>query len=155
MNKEIGSDEIIMCPMKGGICYVTQVSPDVKNYMSLSSGFWTNSLMTKDSQFYKEQILALPDLYKDCMWEDKETGLTWLPTTINNPDHGMVFLNGIDKDNTKWAAVKSIPVKDEEKSKYPIKGKPGQFYERRMDMDNLKNFEMNDFIEALDYVGLI
>ena len=149
-------DEIIDCPKTGGnLCYVTQVSPDIKNYISLSSGYWTNSLMKKDSQFYKEQLEKLPELYKDCIWEDTNTGLIWIPQTINNAEKGMVFLNGNNKNNIHWAAVKSISVKEEEKHKYPIRGKVNTFYERRMDMDNLKQFEMNEFIDALSYIGVL
>jgi hypothetical protein len=40
------TEEIIDCPRSGGdLCYKTQVNPEVSTYMSLSCGFWSNSLM--------------------------------------------------------------------------------------------------------------
>lgn len=150
------TDQIITCPMTGGdLCYLTQVTPDIKNYMSLSSGYWTNSLMTKDSEFYKEQIEILPELYKDLAWEDPNTNLIWLPQTINIPDKGMVFAHGASIEDWKWGAVQAVEVKEEEKQKYPIKGKKGEFYKWRMDMTTLKLFGEREFIDALSYVGLI
>jgi hypothetical protein len=149
-------DKIITCPKSGGdLCYVIEVTPEIKNYSSLSCGYWTNSLMTEGSDFHKEQMEVLPELYKDLAWEDPETKLVWLPQTINEPKQGMVFANGTAADNWKWAAVKAVPVKEEEKEKYPIPKQPGKFYEFKMDMETLQHFEERDFMEALSYIGLL
>jgi len=149
-------DQIITCPRTGGdLCYVIDVTPEIKNYSSLSCGFWTNSLMINGSDFHKEQMEVLPELYKDLAWEDPETKLIWLPQTINEPKQGMVFANGASADNWKWAAVKAVPVSEEEKHKYPIPKQEGKFYEYRMDMETLQHFEERDFIEALSYIGLL
>jgi hypothetical protein len=73
---------------------------------------------------------------------------------VNLPTQGMVFANGPNASQWKWAAVKAIPVKEEEKSKYPIPGKKGQFYEYRMDMETLKEFEEKEYMDALEYIGV-
>ena len=149
-------DKIITCPKSGGdLCYVIAVTPEIKNYSSLSCGYWTNSLMTEGSDFYKEQMETLPELYKALAWKDPETELVWLPQTINQPQQGMVFANGTNADEWKWAAVKAIPVTEEEKEKYPIPKQPGKFYEFRMDMETLQHFEERDFMDALSYIGLL
>jgi hypothetical protein len=149
-------DKIIMCPKSGGdLCYETQVTPEITNWMSLSCGYWTNSLMKEGSDFYNEQMSVLPELYKDLAWKDKSTELIWLPQTINEPKQGMVFANGIDTKEWKWSAVKAVPVTEEEKYKYPIPKQPGKFYEYRMDMDTIQHFEEREFIDALEYIGLI
>jgi len=44
---------------------------------------------------------------------------------------------------------------EEEKEKYPIPGKEGQYYEWRMDMTTLQMFPERDFMEALSYIGVI
>ena len=39
-------DQIIDCPKSGGdLCYKVEVNNNVTNYLSLSCGFWTNSLI--------------------------------------------------------------------------------------------------------------
>ena len=143
-------DEIIDCPKSGGdLCYKTEINKDITNYMSLSCGFWTNSLMKEGSEFYKEQVEVLPELYKDLAWEDPKTGLVWLPNVINNPELGMVFASGTSKDEWMWGAVKAIEIEDkEEKEKF--KGQTHRTY-----MSTIQHFKERDYMEALSYIGLL
>ena len=67
----------------------------------------------------------------------------------------MVFANGSKANNWKWAAVKAIEVKEEEKQKYPIPNKKDQYYKHRMDMTTMKMFSERDFMEALSYIGVL
>ena len=98
---------------------------------------------------------VVPDEWsiKNAYFEDEE-GKSWLPSTINLPKQGMVFANGSKPENWKWAAVKATEVKEEEKERYPIPNKEGEYYEHRMDMTTMKMFDERDFLEALDYIGL-
>ena len=149
-------EEIINCPKSGGdLCYKTQVAPEIYNYLSLSCGFWTNSFMTEGHEFYMQQMETLPELYKDLAWKDPQTGLIWLPNTINNPDQGMVFANGSGVSNWKWAAVKALKIPKKEQKNHPIPGKPGEFMKFKMDMKNMHLFEERDYIEALSYIGIL
>jgi hypothetical protein len=149
-------EEIINCPKSGGdLCYKVQVAPEIYNYMSLSCGFWTNSFMTEDHEFYMQQMETLPELYKDLAWKDPQTGLIWLPNTINNPEQGMIFANGSGISNWKWAAVKALKIPKKEQKNHPIPGKPGEFMKFKMDMKNMHLFEERDYIEALSYIGIL
>ena len=149
-------EEIINCPKSGGdLCYKVQVAPEIYNYMSLSCGFWTNSFMTEDHEFYMQQMETLPELYKDLAWKDPETGLIWLPNTINNQEQGMVFANGTEASNWRWAAVRAIEIPKDEQKNHPIPGKPGEFMKYRMDMKNMKTFEERDYMDALSYIGVL
>jgi hypothetical protein len=67
----------------------------------------------------------------------------------------MIYAYGASKDNWRWAATLAIKVTEEEKSKYPIPGKKGEFYKWRMDPSTTKYFEEKDYIEALDYIDVI
>ena len=70
-------DEIIECPKSGGdLCYKIEVSADITQYMSLSCGFWSNTLLKVDSDFYNEQMELLPELYKALAWLDTKTDLS-------------------------------------------------------------------------------
>jgi hypothetical protein len=109
--------------------------------------------MKRKESYFEEQMEILPNLYKELMGEDEE-GKIWMPSMINLPKQGMVFANGKNASEWKWAAVKAIPVKEEEKSKYPIPGKKGEFYEYRMDMETLKEYEEKEYMDALEYIGV-
>ena len=144
-------EEIINCPKSGGdLYYKVQVAPEIYNYMSLSCGFWTNSFMTEDHEFYMQQMETLPELYKDLAWTDPQTGLIWLPNTINLPEQGMVFANGQNALNWKWAAVKAIELPENERKEVM-----GKIQTHKMDMKNMQLFEERDYIEALSYIGVL
>tara|TARA_B100001093_G_C26785115_1_gene996308 strand:- start:320 stop:763 length:444 start_codon:yes stop_codon:yes gene_type:complete len=142
-------DEIINCPKSGGdLCYKVEINKDITNYLSLSCGFWTNSLMKEGSEFYNEQLITLPELYKDIAWKDPETDLIWIPNTINIPSSGMVFANGADEQSWTWAGVKAIPLKEGEEGKVE-----GQTH--KMDMSSLKSFPEREYMDALSYIGVL
>ena len=149
-------EEIINCPRSGGnLCYKVQVAPEIYNYMSISCGFWTNSFMTEGHEFYMQQMETLPELYKDLAWTDSETGFIWLPNTINIEDKGMVFANGTNASNWRWAAVKALEIPEEDRENHPIPGKPGEFMKYKMDMKNMQLFEERDYMDALSYIGVL
>jgi hypothetical protein len=145
-------DNLITCDRCGSdACYVQEVNNEIKNYMCYGCGFVTNTLMKKGEQFFEEQMETLPELYKELMGEDEKTGLVWMPNTVNIPNKGMVFADGGRASNWAWAAVKAVPMPEEEKAKFAEKGKE---YEFKMDMTTIKHFGERDFLEALDYIGI-
>ena len=145
----MGLDTIIDCPKSGGdLCYKTEINKDITNFLSLSCGFWTNTLMKKDSEFYTEQISTLPEIYKDISWEDPETKLIWIPNTINIQDKGMVFASGANAEEWNWSAVKAIPLEKEDEAKVE-----GQTH--KMDMSTIKSFKERDYIDALSYISVL
>ena len=140
-------DEIIQCPKSGGdLCYKVEVSKDITNFYSLSCGYWTNTLMKPDTDFYKEQFELLPEIYKDLAWVDEKTGLVWLPNSVN-VEGGMVFAEGTSKNSWKWAAVKSSELSEEDQVKYKAKTKP--------DMTTITRFKERDYMDALSYIGVL
>jgi len=145
-------DNLTICPRCGSdACYVQEVNHEIKNYMCYGCGFITNSLMKKGEEFFETQMETLPELYKELMGEDEDTGLIWMPNTINLPNKGMVFADGKNGSNWAWAAVKAIPMPKEEQEKFKEKGKNFKF---KMDMENMKHYPEGDFMEALEYIGV-
>ena len=148
-------DDLIVCPICGSdACYKQEVNEKITNYMCYGCGSISNSLMKDGEDYWEQQQISLPELYKDLTHKDKNDQY-WIPNTINQPKVGMVFLNGSSEDNWTWSAVKAIKVGEEEKIKYPIPGKPGKYYEYRMDMENIKHFGERGYMDALSYIGLL
>lgn len=134
------SEEIVDCPRTGGdLCYKTQLNPELSTYLSISCGFWTNTLMKEGEEFYEQQMQDLPELYKDLAWTDPETNLVWLPNTINNQEQGMVFAYGPNKYSWGWGAAKAI----QEEGKW------------KMDLANMQVFAERDYIDALSFIGVL
>jgi hypothetical protein len=132
-------------------CYVQEVNEQIKLYFCYGCGFQANTAMTRDSEFLKQQMETLPELYKELMGED-EKGIIWMPSVVNLPDKGMVFADGVNGQNWQWAAVKATLMSEEEKTKFKEKGKE---YDYKMDMSTLKHYSERDFMDALSYIGVL
>jgi hypothetical protein len=145
-------DNLTTCNRCGSdACYVQEVNEQVKLHFCYGCGFQANSVMTRDSEFLQQQMETLPELYKELMGED-ENGLIWMPSVVNIPDKGMVFADGTNSQNWRWAAVKATLMSEEEKAKFKEKGKE---YDYKMDMATLTHFPERDFIDALSYIGVL
>jgi len=145
-------DNLTTCERCGSdACYVQEINEQVKLYFCYGCGFQANTAMTLNSEFLKEQMEVLPELYKELMGED-ENGVIWMPSVVNLPDKGMVFADGTNSQNWRWAAVKATLMSEEEKIKFKEKGKE---YDYKMDMTTLQHFSERDFIEALSYIGVL
>lgn len=129
------------------LCYRQQIDEKVSTWLCLSCGFTTNTYLTEGSEAVNRIYETSPELYKDLLYKDDENKI-WAPSTITLPDKGMVFIDGTSVDNWVWKAVKAIPITNEDRQKknYP----EGQEY--RMDMENGKAFNQNNFSLALDQI---
>ena len=71
-----------------------------------------------------------------------------------------VLVNGVSVNFPLQVSVKNdgtagpiaVKIKEEDKEKYPIPNKEGEYYEWRIDMTTEKRYPHNDFMEALDYI---
>jgi hypothetical protein len=145
----MSKDNLTICSRCGSdACYEHITGPEYTIYVCYGCGFTTNTLMKTDNKFLEEQIEVLPELYKDLIYVDGE-GRHWIPSTINIPTTGMVFVSGKTLENWKWTAVKAVEISEEDKDKFS-KGTT-----HKMDMTNAKEFDKRDFMEALSYVGLL
>ena len=142
-------DSLKICTRCGSdACYTQEVTKDINIEMCYGCGFQSSSVIKKGNDFYNQQFENLPELYKVLMDEEEDTGKIWMPTIINLKDKGMVFADGSGRADWRWAAVKAIPVLEEELEKY--KGE-----KHRVDMSTIKHFEERGFIEALSYIGVL
>ena len=148
----IDKDKLVEGPFGSNACYeqtFQQDGKDITTWMCFGSGFTTSTLMEKDSVIVKNTLETSPELYKDLMHVDKNNRV-WFPSTITLPAKGMVFADGTDKDNWKWAAVKAVELTKEEKEsdKFPKE------QTHKMDMGNARYFEAKrQFMDALEVIG--
>ena len=145
-------DNLTTCDRCGSdVCYVQEVNQDVKLHFCYGCGFQANTAMKRDSEFLQQQMEVLPELYKELMGED-ENGTIWMPSVVNIPEKGMVFADGSNGQNWRWAAVKATLMSEEEKTKFKEKGKE---YDYKMDMTTITHYPERDFMEALSYIGVL
>jgi hypothetical protein len=142
-------DELKVCTRCGSdACYTQEVTKDISIEMCYGCGFQSNSIIKKGNEFFNQQFENLPELYKELMDEEEETGKIWMPTIINLKDKGMVFADGSSRENWRWAAVKAVKIPKKDREKY--KGE-----KHKADMSTIKHFIEREFIEALSYIGVL
>lgn len=141
-------DELTICNRCGSdACYTSNMGADYSIKMCYGCGFTTNTLMTEDSEFLEEQFEVLPEIYKDLVYKD-ENGLHWMPSTINVPDKGMIFIQGKSVEDWNWVSCPAKEIASEDKGSFP------EDATYKMDMSSAKYFKERDFIEAMDYIQL-
>jgi hypothetical protein len=146
-------NNLVICNKCGSdACAVDEVNKDLKTYFCFGCGFQSNSLMKEGEEFYEQQLLTLPELYKDLLYKD-DKGYMWMPSSVNVPDKGMIFAYGTNAKQWMWSAVKAIPVTEEEVSKDPILSKNKSKF--KMDMSSMKHFAERDFMDGLSYIQVI
>lgn len=134
-------------------CVETDIGNNEKTWLCYTCGFQSSTLYGKDSETSKEIYSSLPELYKSLsnVIDDRY----YFPTTINIPEKGMVFIDGVNKDEYCWVGVRATSVLEEEKEKYPIPNTEGEFYKYKTDIDTKKYFHPYKFMDALEYTNTL
>jgi hypothetical protein len=122
-------EQLTICPKCGGNACHEASNNKLTVWSCFGCGFTSNTTLTEDK--LTEVEVVIPQLYKDLKYKD-EKGYYWYPSTVILEDKSMVFAEGTSANDWKWAAVQS---KDS-----------------KADMTTKKEYEINDFMEALDYI---
>jgi len=149
-------DKLVEGPFGSNACYEQVVEQDGKQittWMCFGSGFTSSTLMTEGNPALEAALETSPELYKALMHTDSK-GRVWLPATITLPDQGMVYLDGTNKKDWKWAAVNSVPLTKEDREE-KVNGRPKypKGVNTKADMKNIKHFDQTNFMDALEVIG--
>lgn len=142
-------DKLVTCKKcQGNACYEQVIDNVITTWLCMGCGFTTSTQLQEGSELHTSTMETSPELYRDLSVVD-DTGKVWVPSTITLPGKGMVFIDGTDKKDWKWSAVKAIEITEEDRKlkNYP---KDQQF---RMDMVNAQKFEHKQFMDALEVIG--
>lgn len=122
-------------------CYITPINEIHNSYNCLVSGFTTNDLMIEGEFDFEKYEEILPELYKEIKQVDSDNRV-WYPTVVDVKNSGTVFVNGTSSDNWGWSGIKYLP--------NTVDGE-----EPKLDYKTLQTFSKFEFIEALDYIGVL
>ena len=162
-------DKLVTSPVCGGnACYESEFQTKegtVKTWLCMTSGYTSNTTMTKDSETLKQTLELTAEFIKDLRQDHEPPGggevLAWFPTVITMPNKGMIFPEPIKGSTTfkgtidwNWTVVKAISIPKEEQEKYPDPTNPGTFYKHKMDMKNPYKFDKLCFMDAAEELGM-
>ncbi len=123
-------EQLITCPKCGGNACHKASNEKLTVWSCYGCGFTSNTTLTENKLTEVEAVM--PQLFIDLKFKD-EKGYYWYPMTVILDDKSMVFAEGSSAADWKWSAVQS---------------KDG-----KADMATKKEFEQQDFMEGLDYIG--
>jgi|TARA_R110000851_G_scaffold312686_1_gene474014 hypothetical protein len=137
-------------PITGNKCVVMEAdeTTNVNSFICMESGYTTTDLLVKDGPHTEKYESSLTELMLDAKFEDSETGLIWYPTFMQMPG-GMLYPDGT-VNNLKWKVARVIPIFGDDRLKYPIPGKEGEYFTSKLDVDNANIYDTGDFKMALD-----
>lgn len=149
-------EEQIISPIDGSDkCFRVFSEPSTEeSYLCMSTGYSTHSKLKIGSAELTSELEKSPELVKAVQFYDEERDLVWLPTIINIPEKGMVFPEG-SLEQWGWCYASIIDIPEDEQKNYPIPGKEGEFYTNKLDIENCKRFEKNEFDKALIDMGIL
>ena len=160
--KHLG-DKLVNSPIcDSDACYESEFQTadgPIKTWLCMTSGYTTNTTMTKDSEELKFTLEHTAEMIKDLRQDHEPPGggevLAWFPTAITLPNKGMIFPEPIkDTKDWGWTVVKAVPIPEDEQEKYPDPTNPGTFYKNKMDMKNLKRYDKLCFMDAAEEMGM-
>lgn len=143
------NDQLVECKRCGGnACYEQHIDKKTTTWLCMGCGFTTSTLMLEGGKLVAELLETSPELYKDLLFKDSDTRM-WAPSTITLPGKGMVFIDGNNKENWKWKAVRATEITEEDRKlkEYP------KDQTHKMDMQNAKEFGQREFMDALEVIG--
>jgi len=147
-------ESLIDCPCcNSNACSKNETNDGIKIYLCWTCGMSTNNELVDGSESEIQTFESTAELIKDLKQVHK--GLAWYPKVINLPEKGMVFPEWSKRvKDWYWAAVKAIPITEEEKEKYPDPQNPGEYYKFRMDIKQIKRYDKMCFMDAAEEIGL-
>ena len=140
-------------PITGNECVIIEAdeNTNINSYMCMESGYTTTDqfqINSKAVELYEKQIT---DLMREVKYTDTNLGLIWYPAFLNVPNVGMLYCIGENQSNMSWEVAGTIDLTGEERLKYPLPGKDGEYFTSKLDTENAKKFNKDEFSEALDY----
>ena len=148
-------EQKILSPINGNADYCfqsTDADSGITSYLDYETGFTSNSKLEVDSEYVADAQANQPKLVTQLAVTDELRNLVWYPSVINIPGQGMIFPMGT-QDSWTWEVMKVRDVTEEEKEKYPLPDKDGEYFKTILDVKGKVNFAKSEFMEALKHIG--
>ena len=151
-------EHVIQCPIcfNNDKCFediIEHENKTLSSYLCINCGYTSNSYFTKNSNELQDHKKLTAKIVNDLEIFDDARGIYWYPSVINMGKLGIIYPEGTI-DDWKWKYAKVNPVPVEDKEKYPVEGKPGEFHETFLDLESATEYEPLDFLSALRDMGL-
>ena len=138
-------------PITGNKCVLEEANEhdNTTSFLCMESGFTSHEHLIEGSDFQKSYEEHLTELMLSCKFICMETNKAWYPTFMQMPG-GMLYAEGENAQSWKWKVANVVPILGDERLQYPIPGKEGEYHTSKLDVDNARSYDNNDFQTALN-----
>ena len=138
-------------PITGNKCVLEEANEhdNTISFLCMESGFTSHEHLIEGSDFQKQYEVQLTELMLSCKFICMETNKAWYPTFMQMPG-GMLYSEGKSAQSWKWKVARVVPIIGEERLQYPIPGTTDQYHTSKLDVDNARSYDNNDFQTALN-----
>ena len=137
-------------PITGNKCVLEEanVHDNTVSYLCMESGFTSHESLLEESDFQSRYERSVTELMLSLKFIDDDNR-AWYPTFMQLPG-GMLYVEGESTEKWNWRVAQVVPIEGEERLQYPVPGKENEYYTSRLDVDNAKTFDKNNFENALE-----
>lgn len=137
-------------PITGNECVLEEADEQtgVVSMICMETGFTTTDQLVFESEAQETYEAGLTELMKQARVIDA-VGLCWYPAFMQLPG-AMMYPDG-DANNFHYEVAEVVEISGEEREKYPVPGKEGEYFTARLDVENATQFEMKQFETALNF----
>jgi len=137
-------------PITNNRCVVEEANEqdNTVSFLCMESGFTTHEKLIEGSEFQEKYESSITSLMTSCKFVDNGKR-AWYPTFMRTP-FAMLFIEGKTKNTFIWKVAPIVPILGEDRLKYPVAGKENEYHTSRLDVENAKTYDKDDFKNALD-----
>tara|TARA_R100000697_G_C5419836_1_gene190023 strand:+ start:273 stop:815 length:543 start_codon:yes stop_codon:yes gene_type:complete len=137
-------------PVTGNKCVIEEANTqdNTVSFLCMESGFSSHDNLIEGSEFQTKFEVHMTELMKSCKMIDDDKK-AWYPTFMQMPG-GMLYCEGESSSKWHWKVAKIIPIIGDERLNYPIIGKENEYHTSRLDVENAKTYDKDNFAPALE-----
>tara|TARA_R100000315_G_C5228470_1_gene139452 strand:+ start:1161 stop:1664 length:504 start_codon:yes stop_codon:yes gene_type:complete len=137
-------------PVTGNKCVLEESNPkdNTTSFLCMESGFTSHEHLLEGTEFQEGYESTCTELMLSCKVVD-DKNKAWYPAFMQMPG-AMLYSEGTSAQSWNWRVAKIVPLLGEERKKYPIMGKENEYHTSRLDVENAKTYDKDNFKTALD-----
>ena len=147
-------ERVIQCPvcLDEDHCF-EDVQTSYSSYICFKCGMTSYSGYKNGTDEWHDALDRSPQLIKDLKFYDEKREINWILTVLNMKERGIIYPDGTP-DYWVWKYASPIDIAKEDREKYPVPGKDGEFYEKRLDIENAREYAKFCFMDAVKDMGI-
>ena len=127
-------------PITSNKCVIVEADATTgqEHRMCMESGFVTRTELVFNSKECEIHEQGCTELMKKLKMVDMGINSVWYPTFMQMPG-GMLYCDGkgASPDDYSWCVAKVVQITGDDRLKYPIPGKDGEYFTSRLDVENV------------------